>query len=35
MTRRWKHGPEGSHWGEFGEDDQRCCINQVGPLGFA
>jgi hypothetical protein len=23
MTRRWKHRPEGSNWGEFGDDDQR------------
>ncbi|MFJ1252121.1 cyclase family protein [Cupriavidus sp. CuC1] len=29
MTRRWKHSPEGSHWGEFGEDDQRGRMNLV------
>lgn len=22
MTKRWKHRPEGSTWGDFGEDDQ-------------
>lgn len=29
MTRRWKHSPEGSHWGEFGDDDQRGRMNLV------
>jgi len=30
MTRpRWKHAPAGSHWGEFGTDDQRGRMNLV------
>ncbi|MGT2491696.1 SMP-30/gluconolactonase/LRE family protein [Cupriavidus basilensis] len=29
MTQRWKHSPEGSHWGEFGGDDQRGRMNLV------
>lgn len=31
MARRWKHAPEGSHWGEFGPDDQRGRMNLVTP----
>jgi len=27
MTKRWKNRPEGSNWGEFGEDDQRGRMN--------
>ncbi|MEN9538030.1 MAG: hypothetical protein RLZZ126_265 [Pseudomonadota bacterium] len=27
--RRWKHSPPGSHWGEFGPDDQRGRMNLV------
>jgi len=27
MAKRWKHRPEGSTWGEFGEDDQRGRLN--------
>ena len=27
MTKRWKKRPEGSNWGEFGEDDQRGRMN--------
>ena len=27
MTRRWKKCPEGSNWGEFGDDDQRGRMN--------
>jgi hypothetical protein len=29
MTRRWKHRPEGSNWGEFGDDDQLGRLNLV------
>lgn len=29
MSRRWVHAPEGSHWGEFGPDDQRGRMNLV------
>lgn len=28
-TPRWKHAPPGSHWGEFGPDDQRGRMNLV------
>ncbi|XAH21841.1 cyclase family protein [Xylophilus sp. GW821-FHT01B05] len=28
-TQRWKHAPAGSHWGEFGPDDQRGRMNLV------
>ena len=31
MARRWTHAPEGSHWGEFGPDDQRGRMNLVTP----
>lgn len=31
MAKRWKHRPEGSNWGEFGEDDQRGRINLLTP----
>ena len=27
MTQRWKKRPEGSNWGEFGDDDQRGRMN--------
>jgi len=27
MARRWKKRPEGSNWGEFGDDDQRGRMN--------
>ena len=27
MTKRWKNRPEGSSWGEFGDDDQRGRMN--------
>jgi kynurenine formamidase len=27
MTKRWKRRPEGSNWGEFGDDDQRGRMN--------
>ena len=27
MSKRWKNRPEGSNWGEFGEDDQRGRMN--------
>jgi kynurenine formamidase len=29
MSKRWKHRPEGSNWGEFGEDDQYGRMNLV------
>ena len=29
MTKRWKNRPQGSNWGEFGDDDQRGRINLV------
>lgn len=28
-SQRWKHAPPGSHWGEFGPDDQRGRMNLV------
>ncbi|WP_233835473.1 cyclase family protein [Paraburkholderia sp. ZP32-5] len=28
---RWMHRPEGSNWGEFGEDDQLGRVNLIGP----
>jgi kynurenine formamidase len=31
MARRWANAPEGSHWGEFGPDDQRGRLNLVTP----
>jgi len=31
MAQRWLHAPEGSHWGEFGPDDQRGRMNLVTP----
>ena len=31
MARRWVQAPEGSHWGEFGPDDQRGRMNLVTP----
>lgn len=30
MTQRWKNRPQGSNWGEFGEDDQLGRINLIG-----
>ncbi len=29
MSKRWRHRPEGSNWGEFGEDDQYGRMNLV------
>ncbi|RPI43695.1 MAG: cyclase family protein [Betaproteobacteria bacterium] len=29
VAKRWKNRPEGSNWGEFGEDDQRGRMNLV------
>src|SRR5262249_53265189 len=29
MTRRWKRRPEGSNWGEFGDDDQLGSLNYI------
>lgn len=31
MAKRWKARPEGSNWGEFGEDDQRGRLNLLTP----
>jgi kynurenine formamidase len=31
MAQRWVHAPAGSHWGEFGPDDQRGRMNLVTP----
>jgi kynurenine formamidase len=31
MAQRWVHAPPGSHWGEFGPDDQRGRMNLVTP----
>lgn len=31
MARRWVQSPPGSHWGEFGVDDQRGRMNLVTP----
>lgn len=29
MSRRWKHRPEGSNWGDFGDDDQLGSLNYI------
>jgi kynurenine formamidase len=29
MTKRWKNRPQGSNWGEFGDDDQRGRMNLI------
>lgn len=31
MAQRWRHAPPGSHWGEFGPDDQLGRLNLVTP----
>ena len=31
MSKRWKNRPEGSNWGEFGDDDQYGRMNLVTP----
>lgn len=31
MTKRWKKRPEGSNWGDFGDDDQLGRLNLVTP----
>jgi kynurenine formamidase len=31
VSQRWVRAPEGSHWGEFGPDDQRGRMNLVTP----
>ena len=31
MTRRWLKRPQGSNWGQFGDDDQVGMMNLVGP----
>jgi kynurenine formamidase len=30
-VKRWKHRPEGSNWGDFGDDDQLGSLNLIGP----
>ncbi|MGH8800922.1 MAG: cyclase family protein, partial [Casimicrobiaceae bacterium] len=30
-ARRWLHRPEGSNWGEFGDDDQLGSLNYITP----
>lgn len=30
MSRRWTQRPDGSNWGEFGDDDQRGSLNHIG-----
>ena len=30
-SRRWRHRPEGSTWGDFGEDDQLGRLNLLTP----
>lgn len=31
MVRRWVNRPNGSNWGDFGEDDQLGSLNLIGP----
>ena len=31
MAKRWAKRPEGSNWGEFGDDDQLGSLNYIGP----
>ena len=31
MTKRWTRRPEGSNWGDFGEDDQLGSLNYITP----
>jgi kynurenine formamidase len=31
MTKRWKHRPEGSTWGDWGDDDQLGRLNLITP----
>ena len=31
MARRWTHRPDGSNWGEFGDDDQLGSLNYITP----
>jgi hypothetical protein len=31
VMKRWTHRPEGSNWGDFGEDDQKGRINLITP----
>ena len=31
MSRRWRHRPEGSTWGDFGDDDELGRINLITP----
>jgi len=31
MAQRWKHRPEGSNWGDFGDDDQAGSLNYITP----
>ena len=31
MTKRWRRRPDGSNWGDFGDDDQRGRLNLLTP----
>ena len=31
MSKRWTRRPEGSNWGEFGDDDQLGRVNLLTP----
>ena len=31
VTKRWRRRPEGSNWGDFGDDDQRGRLNLLTP----
>ena len=31
MARRWAQRPDGSNWGEFGDDDERGSLNHITP----
>ena len=31
VTKRWRRRPDGSNWGDFGDDDQRGRLNPLTP----
>ena len=31
VTKRWRRRPDGSNWGDFGDDDQRGRLNLLTP----
>jgi len=31
VARRWTRRPEGSNWGDFGDDDRLGSLNLIGP----